>query len=46
MSSSAEHVDHVGSLLRPAALREAWFAAEEGKLPQAKLAAAQDQAIC
>jgi 5-methyltetrahydropteroyltriglutamate--homocysteine methyltransferase len=44
-ASAAEHVDHVGSLLRPPALREAWFAHEEGKLPAAQLKAAQDAAI-
>jgi 5-methyltetrahydropteroyltriglutamate--homocysteine methyltransferase len=43
--SAAEHVDHVGSLLRPEALREAWFTHEEGKLPAAQLEAAQDAAI-
>jgi 5-methyltetrahydropteroyltriglutamate--homocysteine methyltransferase len=45
MSSSAEHVDHVGSLLRPAALRDAWFAAEEKTLAPEQLKAAQDRAI-
>ena len=43
--SVAEHVDHVGSLLRPPALTEAWFAHEQGKLPAAKLKAEQDAAI-
>jgi len=43
--SAAEHVDHVGSLLRPEALREVWFAHEEGRLPAERLAAAQDAAI-
>lgn len=43
--SAAEHVDHVGSLLRPSALTEAWFAHEQGKLPAEKLAAEQDAAI-
>ena len=37
--SAAEHVDHVGSLLRPPALTEAWFAHEQGKLSAEKLAA-------
>jgi 5-methyltetrahydropteroyltriglutamate--homocysteine methyltransferase len=45
MSARAHHVDHVGSLLRPPALREAWVAHEEGRLPAAALAAAQDRAI-
>lgn len=45
MSPAAEHVDHVGSLLRPPALTEAWFAHEQGKLPAATLKAAQDAAI-
>src|SRR3970282_1078071 len=44
-ASSAEHVDHVGSLLRPPELREAWFAEEAGKISAAALRAAQDKAI-
>jgi len=44
-NAPSAHVDHVGSLLRPPALREAWFAHEEGKLSAAKLAEAEDQAI-
>lgn len=44
-AASAQHVDHVGSLLRPPELRAAWFAHEEGKLPAAKLAEVQDKAI-
>lgn len=43
--SAAEHVDHVGSLLRPPALTEAWFAHEQGKLSAERLAAEQDAAI-
>jgi 5-methyltetrahydropteroyltriglutamate--homocysteine methyltransferase len=43
--SAAEHVDHVGSLLRPPALTEAWFAHEQGKLSADALKAAQDAAI-
>ncbi len=42
---TSEHVDHVGSLLRPPALREAWFAEEEKKISSAELHAAQDAAI-
>jgi 5-methyltetrahydropteroyltriglutamate--homocysteine methyltransferase len=37
--------DHVGSLLRPAALRQAFRAFHEGKLDQAGFAKAQDAAI-
>jgi len=44
-AASAQHVDHVGSLLRPPELRGAWFAHEEGKLSAEKLAAVQDTAI-
>ena len=44
-ASSAEHVDHVGSLLRPPELSEAWFAEEAGKISAAALKAAQDKAI-
>ena len=43
--NAAEHVDHVGSLLRPPALTEAWFAHEQGKLSAETLAAGQDAAI-
>ncbi|MCW5771476.1 MAG: 5-methyltetrahydropteroyltriglutamate--homocysteine S-methyltransferase [Rhodospirillaceae bacterium] len=43
--ASTQHVDHVGSLLRPPELREAWFAHEDGKLPAAKLKEVQDKAI-
>src|SRR5882724_9575535 len=38
-------VDHVGSLLRPQALIEAFTSCGEGKLTAAALAAAQDDAI-
>jgi 5-methyltetrahydropteroyltriglutamate--homocysteine methyltransferase len=43
--SAAEHVDHVGSLLRPPALKDAWFAHEEGRMSAEALAAIQDSAI-
>jgi 5-methyltetrahydropteroyltriglutamate--homocysteine methyltransferase len=43
--AAARHVDHVGSLLRPPELREAWVAHEEGRLPAAALAAIEDAAI-
>ena len=43
--TAAEHVDHVGSLLRPLELTEAWFAEEAKTITAAKLKAAQDQAI-
>ncbi|MGH7003930.1 MAG: 5-methyltetrahydropteroyltriglutamate--homocysteine S-methyltransferase, partial [Alphaproteobacteria bacterium] len=45
MPATAQHVDHVGSLLRPPELREAWFAHEAGKLSAEKLVAVQDEAI-
>jgi 5-methyltetrahydropteroyltriglutamate--homocysteine methyltransferase len=37
--------DHIGSLLRPAALRQAFRAFHEGKLDRERFAAAQDAAI-
>lgn len=43
--AAALHVDHVGSLLRPAALMEAWFAEEDGKITTEALQAVQDEAI-
>lgn len=43
--SAAEHVDHVGSLLRPPALTAAWFAHEAGRLSAETLADEQDAAI-
>ena len=43
--TATEHVDHVGSLLRPPALTEAWFAEEQKKISAAQLKEAQDKAI-
>ncbi len=43
--TAAHHVDHVGSLLRPPALREAWLGHEEGRVSAAALKQAQDEAI-
>ncbi len=37
--------DHIGSLLRPPALRQAFRAHNAGKLDDSALAAAQDEAI-
>ncbi len=39
------HIDHVGSLLRPQALKDAFAAHGRGELPAATLAAVQDAAI-
>jgi 5-methyltetrahydropteroyltriglutamate--homocysteine methyltransferase len=39
------HVDHVGSLVRPQALIDAWFAAEAGKLGKDALAQIMDKCI-
>jgi 5-methyltetrahydropteroyltriglutamate--homocysteine methyltransferase len=41
----AEHVDHVGSLLRPPALHEAWTAHEAGRVSAAELERVEDDAI-
>ena len=38
--------DHIGSLLRPAALRQAFRAFHSGEIDEARFAAAQDAAIC
>jgi 5-methyltetrahydropteroyltriglutamate--homocysteine methyltransferase len=42
---AAEHVDHVGSLLRPPALHQAWAAHEDGKLSAEALERVEDEAI-
>lgn len=39
------HVDHVGSLVRPKALMESWWAHEDGTETDAAFRAAQDEAI-
>jgi 5-methyltetrahydropteroyltriglutamate--homocysteine methyltransferase len=39
------HVDHVGSLVRPQALTDAWFAAEAGTLGKDELARIMDKCI-
>lgn len=44
-SQAAQHVDHVGSFIRPAELTKAWFAEEDGEIDQAALRAVQDDAI-
>lgn len=43
--SPVQHADHVGSLIRPGDLTEAWFAEEEGKLSAEELHKIQDRAI-
>ncbi len=44
-SRAATHVDHVGSLLRPPRLHEAWAAHEVGNLTAVQLAKVEDEAI-
>ena len=44
-SNAALHVDHVGSMVRPPALMQAWFEHEEGKITAEALRAVQDEAI-
>src|SRR5690349_1742109 len=41
----AHHADHIGSLLRPKALREAFRKHANGEIPERELRAAQDGAI-
>ncbi len=45
MNGTRHHAHHVGSLLRPKALREAWRHHSEGTVSDAALRAAQDDAI-
>ncbi len=44
-SAPLPHADHVGSLIRPRALMEAWHAAQDGKGSADELRAVQDEAI-
>jgi len=44
-NSAHRHVDHVGSLVRPQELTDAWFAAEAGKLSKDALAKVMDKCI-
>ena len=39
------HADHVGSMVRPPELTQAWFAQEQGKITAEELRAVQDRAI-
>jgi len=43
--TAAAHVDHVGSLVRPPALMEAWRRHEEGHMPEADFQAVLESAI-
>jgi 5-methyltetrahydropteroyltriglutamate--homocysteine methyltransferase len=44
-NAAHRHVDHVGSLVRPQELTDAWFAAEAGKLGKDELAKVMDKCI-
>lgn len=44
-TGARRHVDHVGSLVRPPELMDAWFAAEAGKLPRDALVEVTDRCI-
>lgn len=45
LKGAHSHVDHVGSLVRPQELTDAWFAAEAGKLDKAALGRIMDKCI-
>lgn len=43
--NTALHVDHVGSMVRPPELMQAWFDHEEGKITAEALCAVEDEAV-